>query len=47
MGIWDTEERAEVEASLPVDDADFARGRERGRRLSLDDAVEYALASID
>ena len=47
IGLWSTEGRAEAEESLPLGDADFARGRERGRSLSLDDAVEYVLASID
>jgi predicted ATPase len=42
LGLWTSEERPGVESSLPSDDADFARGRERGRRLSLDEAVEYA-----
>jgi hypothetical protein len=42
LGIWSVEARAEAEASLPLGDADFARGRRRGRRLSLDEAVEVA-----
>lgn len=42
LGIWSVEARAEAEASLPLDDADFERGRRRGRRLSLDEAVEVA-----
>jgi hypothetical protein len=32
---------------LVLDDAEFVQGRERGHPLSLDEAVEYALASID
>jgi tetratricopeptide (TPR) repeat protein len=47
LGIWAAEERARVEASLPLDDADFARGRERGALMSLDEAVDAVLASID
>jgi tetratricopeptide (TPR) repeat protein len=47
LGIWAAEERARVEASLPLADADFTRGRERGARLSLDEAVDAVLASID
>jgi hypothetical protein len=37
----------EPERVLAYADADFERGREEGRRLELDDAVEYALASVD
>jgi predicted ATPase/class 3 adenylate cyclase len=47
LGLWTVEERPRVESTLPADDADFARGCERGRRLSLDAAMEAALASID
>ena len=47
LGLWTSEERPGVESSLPSDDADFVRGRERGRRLSLDEAIEVALPSID
>ena len=47
LGIWASEERPRVELSLPFDDADFARERERGRRLSLDEAIEAALAPQD
>jgi hypothetical protein len=47
LGLWTSEERPGVEPSLPSDDAQFAQGRERGRRLSLDEAIEAAVASID
>lgn len=43
FGIWETEARGRVEETLPLDDADFARGREHGRRLSLEDAVRLVL----
>jgi predicted ATPase/class 3 adenylate cyclase len=44
---WVLEDRSEVEMLLVLDDAEFVQGRERGHPLSLDEAVEYALASID
>jgi tetratricopeptide (TPR) repeat protein len=42
LGSWAVERRAEIESLLPLADGAFARGRER--RLSLEDAVELALA---
>jgi tetratricopeptide (TPR) repeat protein len=47
LGMWAAESRGVAEASLPLDDADFARGRERGRRLSFDEALAEARTSID
>jgi predicted ATPase len=42
VGFWEGD-RHEVEAQVVRDDPAFERGREDGRRLSLDEAVAYAL----
>jgi predicted ATPase/class 3 adenylate cyclase len=44
LGIW-AEDRGEAEAALPLDDPEFERGRERGRGLPFEEAMEYALGS--
>jgi predicted ATPase len=42
IGSWERQ-RDEVAETVVRDDPAFERGREEGRRLSFDDAVEYAL----
>jgi predicted ATPase/class 3 adenylate cyclase len=44
LGIW-AEHRDALEEELPLDDPDFVAGRERGRLLSFDDALEEVTAS--
>jgi hypothetical protein len=39
LGVW-VEDRAEAEATLPLTDPEFIRGRERGRRLSFEEALD-------
>ncbi len=47
IGVWE-QQRDELAAPvLAVSGAEFERGRAAGRRLTLDEAVDYALASID
>ena len=47
LGTWE-QQRDELAAPvLAVSGAEFERGRVAGRRLTLDEAVEYALASLD
>jgi ATP/maltotriose-dependent transcriptional regulator MalT len=42
VGYWEGD-RSEYEARVVRDEPAFERGREKGRRLSLDEAVAYAL----
>ena len=46
IGQWEGE-REKYAAAIVTERPDFERGRSEGRRLSLDEAVEYALDSID
>ncbi len=47
IGTWE-QQRDELAAPvLAVSGAEFERGRVAGRRLTLDEAVEYALATLD
>lgn len=43
LGFWDREREAHAAPVLAHAGADFEAGRADGRRLPLDDAVEYAL----
>ena len=47
LGIWEQQRDELVAPVLAVSGAEFERGRVAGSRLTLDEAVEYALASID
>jgi hypothetical protein len=39
LGVW-VEDRVDAEATLPLTDPEFVRGRERGRRLSFEEALD-------
>ena len=47
IGVWERQRDELAAPVLAVSGAEFERGRAAGRRLTLDEAVAYALASID
>src|SRR5690242_8211449 len=47
VGQWEAEREAYAARVLDHDNEAFAAGRVRGRRMTLSDAVDYALADID
>jgi hypothetical protein len=47
LALWTAEQREAVEAQLPHDDPEFARGRARGRLLAREEAMDEVRASLD